>query len=266
MNLFNGIDLQSSGHVKVCESLMKEEIPFFYEAPISLPNDDARNRRMDLVIPGPYLLLVIEIDGPQHNEIKHRSDDYLRDRLTSRFARTIRFTHAEANERTQNVIDTIRLELEIDLNASFVKNDNKDSERNTQKVLILKKELIDKDRTIGELQDQISKFNDYEKNVLSTKIVRKYKNEASDYQTKYIQLRKETKDAMELKPVLERTRERLTRQERENSLKDLTIDQLKEQLSAANARNLNSNEELHMQVKNKVKSCADRIIGFINYK
>ena len=112
---FRGVDLNSEGHVRLCEALAAAELLFCFEVRTCIPGGDPTIcRRLDLLVIGPHSLLNVEVDGARHNRTKKRECDYDRDRLLSRHLRTLRFTHETVLESPEQVVACIRQELEQD--------------------------------------------------------------------------------------------------------------------------------------------------------
>ena len=112
---FRGVDLNSEGHVRLCEALAAAELLFCFEVRTCIPGGDPTIcRRLDLLVIGPHSLLNVEVDGARHNRTKKRECDYERDRLLSRHLRTLRFTHEAVLESPARVVACIRQELERD--------------------------------------------------------------------------------------------------------------------------------------------------------
>ena len=112
---FRGVDLNSEGHVRLCEALTVAELLFCFEVRTCIPGGDPTIcRRLDLLVIGPHSLLNVEVDGARHNRTKKRECDYERDRLLIRHLRTLRFTHAAVLESPEQVVACIRQELERD--------------------------------------------------------------------------------------------------------------------------------------------------------
>jgi hypothetical protein len=117
---FKGVDLQSEGHVRLCEALEAAGLLFSFEVHICIPEGAIGTRRtLDLLVISPHGLLNVEIDGARHNKTKRRDKDYSRDRLLSRHLRTLRFTHEAVLSDPQAVARTIQLELEQDRRSLF---------------------------------------------------------------------------------------------------------------------------------------------------
>ena len=110
---FKGFDLQSEGHLRLCEALEAAGLLFGFELHISIPEGTKGTRRtLDLLVIFPHGLLNVEIDGARHNKTKRRDKDYDRDRLLSRHLRTLRFNHDAVLNDPQAVARTIQDELE----------------------------------------------------------------------------------------------------------------------------------------------------------
>ena len=85
---FNGVDLQSEGHVRLCEALEAAGLLFSFELHICIPEGDSGTRRtLDLLVISPHGLINVEIDGARTT--KPNDKDYDRDRLLSRHLRTL---------------------------------------------------------------------------------------------------------------------------------------------------------------------------------
>ena len=113
--VFKGIDLNSQGHVRLCEALEAEGLLFCFEVNICVPDGEASQRKtLDLLVLTPTAVLNVEIDGARHNKTKRRDKDYNRDRLLSRHLRTLRFTHEAVIEDPHAVARIIREELVLD--------------------------------------------------------------------------------------------------------------------------------------------------------
>ncbi|MBL6740522.1 MAG: DUF559 domain-containing protein [Synechococcus sp. BS301-5m-G54] len=112
---FRGVDLNSEGHVRLCEALAAADVLFCFEVRTCIPGGDPTIcRRLDLLVIGPHSLLNVEVDGARHNRTKKRECDYERDRLLSRHMRTLRFTHEAVLASPEQVVDCIQRELEQD--------------------------------------------------------------------------------------------------------------------------------------------------------
>ncbi len=117
---FKGVDLQSEGHVLLCEALEAAGLLFSFEVQICIPEGATGTRcTLDLLVISPNGLLNVEIDGARHNKTKRRDKDYDRDRLLSRHLRTLRFTHDAVLSDPQAVARTIQIELEQDRRSLF---------------------------------------------------------------------------------------------------------------------------------------------------
>ena len=115
---FKGIDLQSEGHVRLCEALEAAGLLFSFELHVCIPEGASGTRRtLDLLVISPHGLINVEIDGARHNKTKRRDKDYDRDRLLSRHLRTLRFTHDTVLDDPQAVARMIQDELEEDLRS-----------------------------------------------------------------------------------------------------------------------------------------------------
>ena len=113
--VFKGIDLNSEGHVLLCEALEAEGLLFCFEVNACVPDGEAGLCKvLDLLVITPTAVLNVEIDGARHNKTKRRDKDYDRDRLLSRHLRTLRFTHEAVIEDPVAVARTIRKELVLD--------------------------------------------------------------------------------------------------------------------------------------------------------
>ena len=60
---FRGVDLNSEGHVRLCEALAVAELLFCFEVRTCIPGGDPTIcRLLDLLVIGPHSLLNVEMD------------------------------------------------------------------------------------------------------------------------------------------------------------------------------------------------------------